>query len=61
MRSSAAPLRPLNNITLAAVAVEVAPLESSADELGSAEYQQKIATALASAIANLRGKLEAAQ
>jgi N-acetylmuramoyl-L-alanine amidase len=61
VRTSAAPLRPLNNITLAAVAVEVAPLESSADELGSAEYQQKIATALASAIANLRGKLEAAQ
>jgi N-acetylmuramoyl-L-alanine amidase len=54
-------LRPLNNITLAAVAVEVAPLGSSPDELGSAQYQQKIATALASAIANLRGKLEAAQ
>jgi len=61
VRSSAAPVRPLNNITLAAVAVEVAPLESSADELGSAEYQQKIVTALASAIAKVRGKLEAAQ
>jgi len=61
VRSSAAPVRPLNNITLAAVAVEVAPLESSAGQLGSAEYQQKIATALASAIAKVRGKLEAAQ
>jgi N-acetylmuramoyl-L-alanine amidase len=61
VRTSAAPLRPLNNITLAAVAVEVAPLGNSAGELASSEYQQKIATALASAIANLRGKLEAAQ
>ncbi len=61
VRNSPAPLRPLNNITIAAVAVEVAPLGASADELGSPEYQQKIATALASAIAALRGKLEAAQ
>ena len=61
VRSSAAPLRPLNSVMLAAVAVEVAPLGASADELGSPEYQQKIATALASAIASLRGKLEAGQ
>ena len=61
VRSSAAPLRPLNNVTLAAVGVEVAPLVHSADELGTPEYQQKIATSLASAIAALRGKLEAAQ
>jgi N-acetylmuramoyl-L-alanine amidase len=61
VRSSSAPLRPLNSITLAAVGVEVAPLGSSADELGNPEYQQKIATALASAIATLRAKLEAAQ
>ncbi len=57
VRSSAAPLRPLNSVTLAAVAVEVAPLGDSADEIGSPEYQQRIATVLASAI----GKLEAAQ
>ncbi len=61
VRSSSAPLRPLNNITVAAVAVEIAPLEGSADELGSAEYQQKIVTALATAIVKLREKLEAAQ
>jgi N-acetylmuramoyl-L-alanine amidase len=60
-RNSSAPLRPLNNITVAAVAVEVAPLGASADELGSPEYQQKVASVLASAIAAVRGKLEAAQ
>ena len=43
VRSSSAPLRPLNSVTLAAIAVEVAPLGNSPDELGSAEYQQKIA------------------
>lgn len=61
VRSSAVPLRPLNNVTLAAIAVEVAPLGSSPDELATPEYQQSIATSLASAIAALRGKLEAAQ
>jgi N-acetylmuramoyl-L-alanine amidase len=61
VRTSSVPLRPLNSVTLAAVAVEVAPLGTSADELGSPEYQQKIATALASSIAALRAKLEAAQ
>jgi N-acetylmuramoyl-L-alanine amidase len=60
-RSSAAPLRPLNSVTLAAVAVEIAPLGAAADELGQAEYQQKIAAALASGIASLRAKLETAQ
>jgi N-acetylmuramoyl-L-alanine amidase len=60
VRSSAVPLRPLNSVTVAAVAVEVAPLGSSPDELATPEYQQKIAAALATAIAALRGKLEAA-
>jgi len=61
VRNSAAPLRPLNSVTIAAVAVEVAPLGSTADELATAEYQQKVAKALASGIASLRGKLEAAE
>lgn len=59
--TSVAPLRPLNSLTIAAVAVEVAPIGSSADELGSAEYQQKVATALANGIAALRPKMEAGQ
>jgi N-acetylmuramoyl-L-alanine amidase len=61
VRSSAAPLRPLNSVTLAAIAIEIAPLGNSADELGTPEYQQKIAAVLASGIATLRGKLEVAQ
>ena len=61
VRRSTAPLRPLNNVTLAAVALEVAPLGTSPDELAAPEFQQSIATSLASAIASLRGKLEEAQ
>jgi N-acetylmuramoyl-L-alanine amidase len=61
VRSSAAPVRPLNSVTVAAVAVELAPLGASTEELGSAEYQQKIAESLAAGIASLRTKLEAAQ
>jgi N-acetylmuramoyl-L-alanine amidase len=61
VRRSTAPLRPLNSVTLAAIALEVAPLGSSPDELATSEYQQSIATSLASAIASLRGKLEEAQ
>jgi len=60
VRSSAAPVRPLNSVTIAAIAIEVAPLGSSADELGNPEFQQKVAVALASGIATLRGKLEVA-
>src|SRR6266702_3381988 len=56
VRSSAAPVRPLNSVTIAAVAIEVAPLGSSADELGNTEVQQKVAAALASGIAKLLGK-----
>jgi N-acetylmuramoyl-L-alanine amidase len=61
VRSSSAPLRPLNSVTLAAVAIEVAPLGSSADELNTAQYQRKVAAAIASGIAALRGKLEGGQ
>jgi N-acetylmuramoyl-L-alanine amidase len=60
VRSSAAPVRPLNSVTIAAVAIEVSPLGSSADELGNPDFQQKVAAALASGIATLRGKLEVA-
>jgi N-acetylmuramoyl-L-alanine amidase len=61
VRVSAAPLRPLNNITVAAVGVEFAPLGESPNELGTAAYQQKMAESLAVGIAALRIKLEAAQ
>jgi len=55
-----APLPPLNSVTAAAVAVEVAPPpggKASADMLGSAQFQQHIATALAAALINARKKV----
>ena len=60
VRTLIAPVRPLGSITEAAIAIEVAPLGSSPDELAAAAYQQKIASALAAGIAGLRGKWEAA-
>ncbi len=60
VRTSAAPLRPLNSVTIPAVAVEIAPTDGNAEELASPEYQQKIAAALATGIAALRDKLEVA-
>jgi hypothetical protein len=51
----------LNNVTTAAIAIEVAPLGNSPDELGTAEYQQKIVSTITAGIAALRGKLEVAK
>jgi N-acetylmuramoyl-L-alanine amidase len=59
--ASAAPLPPLNHVTIPAVAVEVAPSGSLADELAAPEYQRRITAALATAIASLRGQLEGVQ
>ena len=60
VRSLIAPVRPLGSITEAAIAIEVAPLGSSPDELAGAAYQQRIASTLAAGITGLRGKWEAA-
>jgi len=51
----AAPLRPLNNITGAAIALEIAPAANAkggADSLASPAYQQQMAVSLAVAIAS---------
>jgi len=58
-RESTATLRPLNNVTMAAVAVELAPGAGGVDDLPSAEYQQKAAAAIADAVASLRDRLGA--
>jgi N-acetylmuramoyl-L-alanine amidase len=50
-RSTSAPLPALNNIAGPAVAVEVAPPSDNVIDIGSAEYQQTVAAALANAIA----------
>lgn len=59
-RGLMAPLRPLNNITVPALAVEIAPTTSDVSQLASADYQQMITAALANSIARIRTKLESA-
>lgn len=58
-RESSAALRPLNNVQMAAVAVELAPGPGGVADLASAEYQQKAAAAIADAVASLRDRLGA--
>jgi N-acetylmuramoyl-L-alanine amidase len=60
VRTLTAPLRPLNNIVTAAIAVEVAPPASDLSTLTAPDYQQLIAGAVANGIAAIRSQLEAA-
>lgn len=59
VRTLAAPLRPLNNITGAAIAVEVAPQGSDISQLNAPDYQQLITGAVATAIASAHDQLGA--
>jgi len=61
VRSLTASLRPLNNIANAALAVEVAPTTGDVTQLSSSVYQQLIAAAVASAVAEVRDKLQVGQ
>lgn len=58
-RRSSASLRPLNNLLMPAVAVELAPDSSGPAGLASANYQQRAASAIADAVASLRDQLGA--
>lgn len=60
VRILTAPLRPLNNIVTAAIAVEVAPAATDISQLSSPEYQQLIASGVANGIAAIRAQLGAA-
>lgn len=60
-RRLSAPLRPLNNIAIAAVAIEVAPSASDVAQLASPPYQQSVAAAVAAGIVNIRDKLKVTQ
>ena len=60
-RSLMAPQRPLNNVAQAALALEIAPQGTEATQLASPDYQQALASAIASGIASIRDKLGAAQ
>jgi N-acetylmuramoyl-L-alanine amidase len=61
VRTFSAPLRPLNNITMAALAVEVSPTTGKVSQLTSPEYQQLIAGAVAAGMVDIRDKLQAGQ
>jgi N-acetylmuramoyl-L-alanine amidase len=57
VRTLSAALRPLNNLTGPAIAIEVAPQGSDVSQLTAADYQQRIASAVATAIAGARDQL----
>ncbi|HSZ61668.1 MAG TPA: N-acetylmuramoyl-L-alanine amidase [Terriglobales bacterium] len=56
-QSAAASLRPLNNVSMPALAVELAPGPNGLADLTSANYQQRAAAAIADAIASVRDRL----
>ena len=56
-RASSASLRPLNNLLMPAVAVELAPGENGVADLTSANYQQRAASAIADGVASVRDRL----
>ncbi len=61
VRSLRAPLRPLNNVTGPAIAIEVAPQGSDVTQLTAPDYQQLVTSAVATAIAATHDQLGAAQ
>lgn len=56
-RASSASLRPLNNVFMPAVAVELAPGAGGVADLTSANYQQRAASAIADAVVSVRDRL----
>jgi len=56
-QSSSASLRPLNNVSMPAVAVELAPGTNGPADLTSANYQQRAAAAIANGVATVRDRL----
>jgi N-acetylmuramoyl-L-alanine amidase len=56
-QASSASLRPLNNVFMPAVAVELAPGANGVADLTSANYQQRVASAIANAVASVRDRL----
>lgn len=61
VRSFSAPLRPLNNVIAAALAIEVSPTTRNVSQLTSVEYQQLIAGTVAAGVVDIRDKLQAGQ
>ncbi len=60
VRILAAPLRPLNNLITAAIAIEIAPPANDVTQLNAAAYQSLIANAVALGVADIRSQLQTA-
>jgi len=58
LKSLTVPLRPLNNISVPALAVEIAPANGQVSQLASADYQSMVSAVLANAISTVRERLE---
>jgi len=58
VRTLAAPLRPLNNIAIPAIAIEIGPANGNVSQLISAEYQHQVAGAVAAGLVDLRDQLQ---
>jgi len=56
-RESSASLRPLNNVLMPALAVELAPGPNGIADLPSANYQQQVAATIADAVAPFRDRM----
>ncbi len=61
VRSLLAPLRPLNNIAAAAVAIEIAPASGKLEELSSPAYQQLVAESVTAGVEAVRNQLGGAR
>ena len=57
VRAQLAPLQPLNNISVPALAIEIAPSNGNVLQLASSDYQNTVAAAVATAIAGLAPSL----
>ena len=57
VRALTAPLRPLNNIKSAAIAIEISPTTGDAAQVASTGYQQMICSAVGNALASLAPSL----
>jgi len=60
VRTLSAALRPLNNVTGPAFAIEVAPQGSDVSQLTAPDYQQLVTSAVATAVAGVRDQLGSA-
>ena len=58
LKSLSVPLCPLNNVTVPALAVEIAPANGQVSQLASADYQSMVSAVLANAISTVRDRLE---